>query len=113
MSNEQMHAAEKRHAETLGTAAVLAFAERKVNARIYTRRGAREMLEGGTVQRRALTAMVLCAALPEAELIDATTGDTRARTFTYDDLTWQLTPDGVQRSPYGAYWLLRAEQTTR
>lgn len=113
MTEEGLAAAEQRHAETIGTAATLVFSDRKVPARVITRRGTRLLMDGGTVQERSITALVLCSALPEAAVVDASTGDTRGRTFTYDDLTWQITAGGVERSPKKVYWLIRATQSTR
>lgn len=108
MTAAALTAAEKRYATNTGIAASLVMDGTTYDARIVQKRGIKLEHEGGTEQQRTLTAVVLCAALPAAEVIDASSGDTRPRTFTCDGLTYRITPGGVQRSRLGIYWSLRA-----
>lgn len=101
-------AAETRYAANYGIAATVVIDGTSYAARIVVKRGLKLELDGGTAQQRTLSALILCRSLAAAELIDATTGNTRQRNLTCDSLTYRLNPGGVQRSRHSIYWTLRA-----
>lgn len=106
-------ASEKRHADTVGVAGTLLINTRRCPARIYTEKGMKFEREGGAVQARKLTAVILCSALPSAEIFTAT-GDTRSIQLTHIEtgLTYRVDTNGIDRSPHGIYWLLECSQPT-
>lgn len=107
-------AAEKRHAASLGVAGTLTIDGTNHAARIYTERGVRLQMDGGSLQQRRLSAIVLASVLPASRVIDASTGETRTLQVTHVEtgLVYRLDPGGVDLSPYGVFWTLECSQQT-
>ena len=107
-------AAEKRHAASVGVEATLRIDGVNHSARIIAKRGIAYQADGGAIQQRKLSAVVLCAVLPATRIIDSTTGDNRQVQITHQQtgLVYRLDSGGVTQSPHGVYWSLQCSQVT-
>lgn len=112
MTAAPLLAAEKRHAAALGVPGSIVLAGTTYPCRLIATRGTRFEDDGGQVQERRLTAIVLQSQLPASVVIDATTGATRTQSFTSSGSSYRIAPDGVQPSPLHAYWLIQGTQVT-
>ena len=115
MNHTALAQAERLHMKVFGKPAILVLQgtqTRQLAAQIEIRHGMRMQTDGGVVSRRVMTAMITAAGVPESEWIDSD-GAVRARTFTYDGLTWQVEPTGVRLSDAEVFWHVTATQSTR
>jgi len=106
-------AAEQLMAQSIGVRGTLVINNVKYAARIYTERGTAFQEQGGSLQTRKLSALVLCSLLPAAQLIDGD-GNTRPIDVTHfeTNLVYRINTSGVNQSPYGVYWTLECTQPT-
>lgn len=113
MNDVSMIAAEKRHADSIGVSGTLVIDGTSYPARIYVERRARFAMEGGSIQTRKLSAVVLTSRLAKAKLIDAN-DQTRGIEITHKETgsVYRIDTGGVNLSPMRVFWTLRASQPT-
>lgn len=106
-------AAEKSLAQSVGVPGKLLIDGTQYPARIYIEGGQAFRLEGGSLQKRTLNAVILCSVLPTAKIQD-TDGSTRPVKITHVEtgLEYRIDTGGLNRSPYGVYWALDCSQPT-
>lgn len=106
-------AAETRQAQTLGAPGTLLIGGRRCAARIFTEKGVKYEGEGGLLQTRKLSAVVLCSLLPSTAILTAS-GDTRPVEVTHIEtgLVYRIDTGGVDQSPHRVYWTLECSQPT-
>ncbi len=106
-------AAEKRHALSVGVPGTLQIGTTRYPARIYVERTTNYQSEGGTLQTRKLSALILCSLLPASAILTAG-GDTRAQPVLHVETNTQyrIDPGGIDRSPYAVFWSLECSQET-
>lgn len=113
MNDASMIAAEKRHAASIGVPGTLVIDGASYPARIYVERRSRYVMDGGTVQTRKLSAVVLTSRLAKAKIIDAS-DQTRSIEITHKETgsVYRIDTGGVNLSPMRVFWTLRASQPT-
>ncbi len=113
MSPAPFIAAEKLQSQSIGVPGTLLIGGLRCPARIYVEGGQSFRMEGGSLQKRTLNAIVLCSLLPASKIIDAD-GSTRAVEVTHLEtgIQYRIDTGGVNRSPYGVYWQIDCSQPT-
>lgn len=113
MKASPLIAAEKIQAQSIGVVGTLIIAGRRCPARIFTEKGVKYEGEGGPIQTRKLSAIVLCSLLPATAILTAD-GDTRSVEITHVEtkLTYRIDTGGVDQSPHRVYWTLECSQPT-
>lgn len=113
MSPQAQIAAEKRHAQNVGVQGTISIEGTRYPVRIFTERGAIYQEQGGKVQNRKISAIILCSLLPSSRLVDAD-GNTRPLVITHVETStdYRIDTGGIDRSPHGIYWILEASQST-
>lgn len=110
MTAATLLAAEKRHAQALGVPGKVTIDNAVYDCRLIAGRGLRIEMDGGASQERQLTCVILADRIKQSELIEASTGKTRTRSIVHDGISYTIAADGVNISPAGGYYRIRATQ---
>lgn len=89
---------------------------RTIRCPVFVERGMRWEGDGGQVQKQTIKVQPACHLLPDSEIVDATTGESRPVRFTHQEtgLVYQLsTEDAPRKHPSGYYWSVTGTQVTK
>ena len=89
---------------------------RTIKCAVFAERGVKWEGDGGQIQQRLIKAQVPCSALPDSEIVNATTDATRPVQFTHQETgkVYQLSTDNAPlKDPTGTYWHITGTQVTK